>query len=286
MMPISRRRALQLASAGVTASVLGGLGLDYRLRQRSNSPFVPATGADLLEPVTLRSCDGRLRVRLEAAEGYVQIAGRPAIALSYNGGVPGPTLRVQAGDRLELELVNRLSQPTNLHTHGLNVSPDGNADNVFVRVEPGASFDYDYQLPPDHPPGVFWYHPHHHGMVADQVFGGLFGSIIIDDPAAAAEIAVTRERLLVISDVSLDSHWRIQRPSPGEVMSGREGELILVNGQSVPRMSARPGDRERWRIVNACVARYVRLRLDSQHIQLLGIDSGRFSSPKPRSTAV
>lgn len=49
----------------------------------------------------------------------------------------------------------------------------GNGDNVFVTVEPGRSFRYDYRLPEDHPPGVHWYHPHHHGMVADQVFGGL-----------------------------------------------------------------------------------------------------------------
>ncbi|WP_370257244.1 multicopper oxidase family protein [Cryobacterium sp. Hh38] len=63
-----------------------------------------------------------------------------------------------------------------------------------------------------------------------------------------------------------------------EKMSGREGDLVLVNGQLTPSMTSRPGERERWRIVNACVSRYLRLRLDGQQLSLLGIDSGRFEA--------
>ncbi len=55
-------------------------------------------------------------------------------------------------------------------------------------------------------------------------------------------------------------------------MTGREGDLVLINGQSRPQLTARPGARERWRIVNACVARYLRLRLDGRDLRLLGID--------------
>ena len=74
--------------------------------------------------------------------------------MSYNGGLPGPTLHLQPGDRLQAQLVNRLSAPTNLHVHGLHVSPEGNGDSPLVTVNPGQTFDYDYQLPHDHPPGV------------------------------------------------------------------------------------------------------------------------------------
>ncbi|WP_370257247.1 multicopper oxidase domain-containing protein [Cryobacterium sp. Hh38] len=110
------------------------------------------------------------------------IAGRDVRALSYNGGVPGPTLRVRAGDTLNVSLRNGLADPSNLHVHGLHVSPENNSDNMFVTVAAGASFDYQYELPANHPPGVYWYHPHHHGFVADQVFGGLYGAIIVEDP--------------------------------------------------------------------------------------------------------
>ncbi|SDY80299.1 Multicopper oxidase [Modestobacter sp. DSM 44400] len=81
---------------------------------------------------------------------------------------------------------------------------------MFLTVQPGEFFDYDYQLPDDHPPGVYWYHPHHHGMVADQVFGGLYGAIVVEDPQ---QLPVTRERVLVVSDITLDASGRLQQPS-------------------------------------------------------------------------
>jgi FtsP/CotA-like multicopper oxidase with cupredoxin domain len=85
----------------------------------------------------------------------------------------------------------------------------------------------------------------------------------------------------MISDTTLDRRGNIPAVPEVERMMGREGALILVNGQSNPQFSARPGERERWRIVNACVARYLRLRLDGQNLQLLGMDSGRFQEPEP-----
>lgn len=178
MRPLSRRRALQLGVLGAAGTTVGGFGLAREM----TSGFIPSTGAALAEPPVLRSDGGRLAVQLEAASGHARVAGRDATVLSYNGGLPGPTLHLQPGDRLQVRLVNGLDAPTNLHVHGLVVSPEGNGDNVFVTVEPGQSFDYDYQLPDDHPSGVYWYHPHHHGMVADQVFGGLYGAIADPDP--------------------------------------------------------------------------------------------------------
>jgi FtsP/CotA-like multicopper oxidase with cupredoxin domain len=271
--PISRRRALQLGGLGLLSAAVGGAGLAW---PREEFP-APAAGTELSEPETLRSEGGLLRVRLEAAEGLLTVAGRRATAYGYNGRLPGPTLRLRPGDRLQVRLVNRLDAPTNLHVHGLVVSPEGNGDNVFVTVAPGESFDYDYRLPAHHPTGVYWYHPHHHGMVADQVFGGLYGAIVVEDPE---ELPVTRERVLIVSDITLDGAGRLQQPPLMARVMGREGELVLVNGQAQSTFTARPGERERWRLVNACAARYVRLRLDGQQLDLLGLDSGRFAKPR------
>jgi FtsP/CotA-like multicopper oxidase with cupredoxin domain len=277
MQPISRRRALQLGGLGLASIAVGAVGLTWR----ALSGYTTVPQQALVEPATLTSTEGLLTVRLEAAEGPVRIAGRQATALSYNGGSPGPTLRLRPGDRLRVQLVNRLAEVTNLHVHGLHVSPEHNGDNPFVTVEPGSTFDYDYQLPPDHPSGTFWYHPHHHGMVADQIFGGLYGAIIVDEPEGeSGSIPTTRERVLVISDISLNASGSIRRPSAMARVRGREGDLVLVNGQVGATLEAHPGERERWRIVNACTARYLRLRLDGQRLRLLGFDSGHLAEPR------
>jgi len=277
MQPISRRRALQLGGLGLASIAIGTGGLTWRTLSGNTAAAQQA----LVEPATLTSTEGLLTVRLEATEGPVRIAGRQASALSYNGGLPGPTLRLRPGDRLRVRLVNRLAQATNLHVHGLHVSPERNGDNPFVTVEPGSTFDYDYQLAHDHPSGMFWYHPHHHGMVADQIFGGLYGAIIVDEPEGEfGPIPITRERILVISDISLNAAGNIRPPSAMARMRGREGDLVLVNGQSAPTLEAKPGERERWRILNACTARYLRVRLDGQRLRLLGIDSGRLAEPR------
>ena len=285
MRPISRRDALIVGGLGAAATVAGGAGLWWSLNSTqqpngggNSGGASPPQGAELRGPAELRSADGRLELTLDAAPGRVELGGRQARALCYNGTVPGPTLRLRPGDELNVRLVNGLSEPTNLHVHGLHVSPQADADNVFIAVLPGQGVDYRYRLPPDHPPGVYWYHPHHHGMVADQIFAGLFGAIIVEDPEP---IPVSTERVLLVSDTSLDSAGNIAAVSPMERMAGREGGLLLLNGQSDPLFTAQPGARERWRIINTCVARYLRLRLDGQQLQLLGMDSGR--SPEPES---
>lgn len=273
MQPISRRQALLLGGLGVAGTAAGGAGLLWTLTSQPE----PVPGGELSQPPEERSVDGVLRIRLEAAPGQMLLGGRKAAALGYNQGIPGPTLRLRAGDVLQIRLVNNLSEATNLHVHGLHTSPQGNGDNIFVSVGPGSSFDYEYKLPPEHPPGVYWYHPHHHGVVADQIFAGLFGAIIVEDPEP---VEVSLDRVLLVSDTTLDGLGNIAAAPAMERMMGREGELLLVNGQSNPQLSARPGERERWRIVNACVARYLRLRLDGQQLQLLGMDSGRFQEPE------
>ncbi|TQO18888.1 FtsP/CotA-like multicopper oxidase with cupredoxin domain [Rhodoglobus vestalii] len=274
---LSRRNALILGGVGIAGAAAGATGFFANQRLSSTSSSATTSGNALVEPTELHSVNGALDVALKSSPQQVTIAGRDVRALSYNGGVPGPTLRVRAGDTLSVSLRNGLKDPSNLHVHGLHVSPENNSDNMFITVAAGDSFDYQYELPANHPPGVYWYHPHLHGFVADQVFGGLYGAIIVEDPEP---IPADRERVLVISDITLDSAGNIPSATPMEKMSGREGELVLVNGQLTPGIATRPGERERWRIVNACVSRYLRLRLDGQKLTLLGVDSGRFESAR------
>jgi FtsP/CotA-like multicopper oxidase with cupredoxin domain len=123
------------------------------------------------------SQNGLLETRFQALPDLSEGLGK----MSYEGSIPGPTLRVRPRDRLKIQFVNNLGgRDTNLHVHGLHVSPSGNSDNVFIHVEDGDTFAYEYQIPSDHPAGIYWYHPHVHGLSREQVDGGLAGAIIIE----------------------------------------------------------------------------------------------------------
>jgi FtsP/CotA-like multicopper oxidase with cupredoxin domain len=277
---VGRRRALQAGALGAAMLVVGGVGT-----WRSLVHPAPATGAGggpLTEPRVLASRGGVLDVALTAAAG-VHLAGRQTSGLGYAGTSPGPTLRVAPGDVLRVRLTNGLASTTNLHTHGLHVSPQGSGDDVFRMVRPGATAAYEYTVPADHPTGTFWYHPHHHGSVADQVFAGLFGALLV---VGSDEPPVDRDRVLVISDTTLTAGGDVAPVGGHDRMAGREGELVLVNGQLAPRIDLAAGTRERWRVVNACTSRFLELGLDEHSWGFLGHDGQAVGAPVERETVV
>lgn len=284
---IGRRRALQVAAFGAAVAVIGGVGACRPLTAPDTaapdpSTLDPAADEPLREPQMLTSRSGILDVRLTAAPG-VAMAGRRTAALGYNGTIPGPTLRVAPGDTLRVTLTNDLDTTTNLHTHGLHVSPEGESDNVFRMIDSGQSARYEYTIPPDHPTGTFWYHPHHHGTVANQVFGGLFGALLVVGPDGTAP---ARERVLVVSDITLTTDGEVAPVSRQQVMQGREGELVLVNGQLRPRIDVSTDQPERWRVVNACTSRVLELALDQHTWGFMGYDGQALGEPEDRNTVV
>ena len=126
----------------------------------------------------------------------------PVRLRSYGGCKSGPVIDVRPGDTLRVDLRNGtdksdpscwdnpptgLSLPfgvgcfntTNLHTHGLHVSPAGNSDNVLLNIAPQSRFPYEINIPSDHPAGTFWYHAHRHGSTAVNVASGASGVILI-----------------------------------------------------------------------------------------------------------
>jgi FtsP/CotA-like multicopper oxidase with cupredoxin domain len=279
MAGLSRRTVLISAGAGAGALALAGGG--YWVGQQFFSGVVPAplvTGAPGTEPAVLRSSAGKLSVNLVAEHTHSTVGGRSAHVMTYNGTTPGPTLIAQPGDTITVNFTNKLGEPTNLHTHGLHVSPAGNSDNVFIEVQSGETVQYQYELGTDHPTGVYWYHPHHHGMAADQVFGGLYGALIVSE---SSPIPATAERVLVVSDITLDAAGSVASVSEMDKMMGREGATILLNGQISPKYTSSPGATERWRIVNACTSRYLNLSVPGGSALILGMDSGQFAPPSP-----
>ena len=127
--------------------------------------------------------------------------------LTYNGRLIGPTIRAErvhpqdqadqraaSGGRPPVTVDPRQEDPphdlytTNLHTHGLHVSPSGKSDNVFRKLLPGDTFQYEFSIALDHPSGTFWYHPHMHGSVAYQMANGLAGALIV--PGGKSNVTV------------------------------------------------------------------------------------------------
>jgi FtsP/CotA-like multicopper oxidase with cupredoxin domain len=279
------RRQL-LIGIGASGALVAAGGLAGCTRSPSTSSGRPTSGSgaaspDFAEPPVRSSENGRLEVDLRAAAATVPYAGTTRWSLAYNGSTPGPTLRVRPGDELTITLDNALDGPTNLHTHGLHVSPEGDSDNVFVMVEPGETHTYRYRIPADHRSGTFWYHPHHHGQLAEQVSGGLAGAIVIEDAIdELPELAAATSRVLVLADPNIGDSPAVLRGSMMDTMSGREGDAVVVNGLLRPRMKAATGTLEHWRLVNASPSRYYALSLDGLQMHLVASDAGRLDRPR------
>lgn len=115
---------------------------------------------------------------------------------SYGGCLTGPVIEAEPGNTVRIFLDNRLDvndpscpadhrsgpgcfNTVNMHFHGLHVSPAGNSDNVLLNIAPHTSFEYELDIPADHPAGTFWYHAHRHGSTAIQVASGASGPLIL-----------------------------------------------------------------------------------------------------------
>ena len=223
-------------------------------------------GAPFVEPEVRRSANGELNTTLRMQYAYKDIGGSRLCVRTYEGTVPGPTLRLKAGDVLRIKLINDMppnrdpepidhSLPhqfntTNFHSHGLHVSPSGISDNVMRMMEPGESYDIEIAVPPDHVPGTNWYHPHAHGSADVQIASGAVGALIIEgDFADVPEIAAAKERLFVLTEAVFDSFGMVE--DFGTLFPETAARFLAVNGVREPTITMRPGEVQRWRILHA-----------------------------------
>jgi FtsP/CotA-like multicopper oxidase with cupredoxin domain len=223
-------------------------------------------GAPFVEPEVRRSANGELNTTLRMQYACKDIGGYRLFMRTYEGTVPGPTLRVKPGDVLRIKLINdmppnRGSDPadhllphnfntTNLHSHGLHVSPSGISDNVMRMMEPGQSYDIEIAIPSDHIPGTNWYHPHAHGSADVQIASGAVAALIIEgDFADVPEIVAAKERLLVLTEAVFDEFGMIE--DFATLFPETAARFLAVNGVREPTITMRPGEVQRWRILHA-----------------------------------
>lgn len=273
---VSRRSLIRLSAGLVSAAIAGGL-----LRPQ---PGARAANAEPLSEPELRSSDnGLLQTSLDARVIRHSIAGVPAVTPIYEGTFPGPTLRVRPGDVLKVHLSNNLDGITNLHTHGLHVSPSGNSDNVLLHIDPGTSFDYEYRIPADHPAGFFWYHPHHHGLTTEQLSGGMAGALIVEgDLDRIPGIAGLSERLLIFHATQLNANGTVT-----DILERQSDKFLRsVNGQRNPTLTIRPGETQRWRLGNFSAATWFRIRLDGHTLYQIAKDGNTYDQVVARDEII
>jgi suppressor of ftsI len=232
-------------------------------------------------------------------------------AFSYHGAEVAPTIRTSPGSTIHLLYQNHMSthsrelcvdgpcrNMTNLHFHGLHVSPNAPQDDVLsMMAMPGENLRYSVVIPPNQAPGLYWYHTHPHGESYQQSLDGMSGAIVIDGiDRYVPEVRSMKEQILVLRDAVLDlpgtnSH-QIQRQvelSPTRCGSETEApeRAFTVNGAVRPRIAIAPGERQFWRIVNASPDLYADLSLDTQKLHVVAIDGMPFAyhDPKRREEA-
>jgi len=213
----------------------------------------------------------------------------------FNGQPNAPTVRLSPGDQLKINYINDLpAKPqescaitpckdmTNLHFHGLTISPNAPQDDVLdMMAMPGQALRYTVEIPEDHPPGLYWYHTHPHGESHRQALDGMSGALVIEGIASyfpplvglPERILVVRGRSIVNDPQSADLKLRVELGSDicGAELGAPE-EVFTVNGSVRPPIEIAPGERQFWRLVNASADRYLDLELAGQPFEIVAMD--------------
>jgi FtsP/CotA-like multicopper oxidase with cupredoxin domain len=238
------------------------------------------------EPPIVYSHGGVLNYTLKATTTTIRVAGHNWPAMAYNGTIPGPTMVICVGDSLTLHLINDLPLQTNLHLHGMHVSPAGDADNIFVDIHPLTEHTFRYQIPYDQSAGSFWYHPHYHPLVQAEVESGLAGALIVEG-SLDDEFPNIPQRLMVIQGgrevlgppVKLPAKIAAHLKAPP--LAGPPD--LIVNGVQDPTVKMAPGQLQRWRLVNATSDRELRLAIPGVTFELLAQDGITLHNMVPQS---
>ncbi|MCK5391794.1 MAG: multicopper oxidase domain-containing protein [Deltaproteobacteria bacterium] len=268
-------------------------------------------GDSFPQPPEVNSQNGVLKTILETliATNFIENSETDeideVITPTYNEALVGPTLRINPGDSIQIDLINNFPEnpenqrlgafpkdpfTTNFHSHGLTVSPDGISDNVFRRMMPGSTNAIQIDVGSDHQSGTFWYHPHVHGSVSFSFFGGMAGFIIIEggpgDLNEVPEIAAAKEILMAFSVIRTDANGDVpfvnqnatQFSSDNGATNGlwstfqNSNFYFVTNGVTNPTLKMRPGEVQRWRLLDAASGETLPIILEDHELHVLAND--------------
>jgi suppressor of ftsI len=236
--------------------------------QHQSTPF---PGMNFSKPKDVWSKNGVLKTTLSADYKVGKIDNKTITAMLYNGSLPGPTLHVYPGDRMEINLINNLNEPTNLHFHGFHVSPAGISDNVLLEVAPGKTQHYTVYIPKDHPLGTDWYHSHIHPLSYGQVSAGMSGLLIVEGlqkllPKPLQNITT---QTFAIRDFPFDTLFYTTH-NMSNTLTGHE--RLTVNGEINPEVNIKSGETQLWRFANIGPENYVTVGLPGHKFHIIAQD--------------
>lgn len=253
-------------------------------------PAEPALKNPLRAPVELTDVNPApdiVEVYLAAAPAEAEyLEGKRAAVWAFRdaavegsaGTVPGPMLRAKQGDTVIVHFQNELPEPTTVHWHGLRLpAPMDGSTSTQPKIDPGGTFEYRFTV---RDAGSFWYHPH--VSAEQQIEKGLYAPFVVEGGVVPD---VSADRYFVLDDVKVDAAGQLAQGSDElDAMMGRQGNVLLVNGQRLPELAVKVGARERWRFVNSANGRYFNLSLPGHSFLVIGWDGGLLPEPYSAET--
>lgn len=243
--------------------------------------FLITTSAAVLAP-RMALPSPPMELVAQPVQAQILPEGEPATAmLGFNGSTPGPVLRARQGEVFDIRFLNRISEGSAVHWHGLRLdnAMDGVPGMTQDIVEPGATFEYRFRAPDA---GTFWYHSHNRSW--EQVARGLYGPLIVEEETPPD---VDHDLVVMVDD------WRM---TEGGALAGgfdnmhdqaHQGRLgNYARALVVPDAAVRRGDRVRLRLINVATDRIFPLELEGIGGKLVALDGMPLSQTQAVSNLV
>jgi FtsP/CotA-like multicopper oxidase with cupredoxin domain len=194
--------------------------------------------------------------------------------LGYNGSIPGPTLRVDQGSQITVNVRNEGDVDATVHWHGLRLENryDGVPEETQAPIAPGGTFSYRLRFPDA---GLYWYHPHIREDYAQEM--GLYAPIVVEPSDPSYWPPADRQLTITLDDVLIEEGKMasFSHSGPNFVAMGRFGNVMLINGETWYSDEAAVGEVVRLYLVNTANTRLFNFALRGARMKLVGGDSGR-----------
>ena len=201
--------------------------------------------------------------------------GHEVVMYGYNGQYPGPLIQAPKDATVVVRVTNEIQMPTTIHWHGVRIDNrfDGVPGVTQAAIQKGESFTYEVNVPDA---GMFWYHPHVREDVQQDL--GLFGNLLVTSPDPDYYGPAHREEIFVVDDILMDPQGLLPwgEEAPTHALMGRFGNVMMVNGQTDYRLTAKKGEVVRFYLTDVANTRTFNLMFGGAKMKVVASDVGRF----------